>query len=63
VALGIVAGFGHSPAAQSVGVLHHGLNSLLNGFAAGIVASVPAPVIIAIQLRTDHPEEKLQGFS
>lgn len=57
---GIVAGFVHSSAAQSVGVLHGGLNLYNNGFAAGIVASVLAPVIIAIQWRkADHPEEKL----
>src|SRR5690606_38220599 len=57
---GIVAGFVHSSAAQSVGVLHGGLNLYNNGFAAGIVASVLAPVIIAIQWRkADHPEEEL----
>ena len=57
---GIVAGFVHSSAAQSVGVLHGGLNLYNNGFAAGIVASVLAPVITAIQWRkADHPEEKL----
>lgn len=57
---GIVAGFVHSSAAQSVGVLHGGLNLYNNGFAAGIVASVLAPVISAIQWRkADKPEEKL----
>lgn len=57
---GIVAGFVHSSAAQTVGVLHGGLNLYNNGFAAGIVASVLAPVITAIQWRkADHPEEKL----
>jgi hypothetical protein len=57
---GIVAGFVHSSAAQAVGVLHGGLNLYNNGFAAGIVASVLAPVITAIQWRkADHPEEKL----
>jgi len=49
---GIVAGVVHSSAAMSVGWLHAGLNLYNNGFAAGIVASVLAPVIIAIQQRT-----------
>jgi hypothetical protein len=46
---GIVAGFIHSSAALSVGSVHAGLNLYNNGFAAGIVASVLAPVIIAIR--------------
>jgi len=49
---GIVAGFVHSSAAQTVGPLHAGLNLYNNGFAAGIVAAVLVPVIIAIQSRT-----------
>ncbi len=49
---GVVAGFIHSSAAQTVGPLHAGLNLYNNGFAAGIVASVLVPVIIAIQSRT-----------
>ena len=49
---GIVAGIVHSSAAMSVGWLHAGLNLYNNGFAAGIVASVLAPVIIAVQERT-----------
>jgi hypothetical protein len=49
---GVVAGFVHSSAALSVGWLHAGLNLYNNGFAAGIVASVLAPLIIAIQERT-----------
>jgi len=54
---GIVAGFVHSSAAQSVGVLHGGLNLYNNGFAAGIVASVLAPVILALQRpRAGHDE-------
>jgi hypothetical protein len=48
---GVVAGFVHSSAAQSVGSLHAGLNLYNNGFAAGIVAAVLVPVIIAIQGR------------
>ena len=57
---GIVAGFIHSSAALTVGPLHAGLNLYNNGFAAGIVASVLVPVIIAIQSRTtpdDAPSE------
>ena len=49
---GIVAGFIHASAVQTVGQLHAGLNLYNNGFAAGIVASVLVPVIIAIQSRT-----------
>ena len=46
---GIVAGLIHSSAALSVGWLHGGLNLYNNGFAAGIVAAVLVPVIIAIR--------------
>ncbi len=46
---GIVAGLVHSSAALSVGSLHGGLNLYNNGFAAGIVAAVLVPVIIAIK--------------
>lgn len=49
---GIVAGFIHASAVQTVGQLHAGLNLYNNGLAAGIVASVLVPVIIAIQSRT-----------
>jgi hypothetical protein len=49
---GIVAGFVHSSAALTVGPLHAGLNLYNNGFAAGIVASVLVPVILAIESRT-----------
>jgi hypothetical protein len=49
---GVVAGFVHSSAALTVGPLHAGLNLYNNGFAAGIVASVLVPVIVAIQSRT-----------
>ncbi|MBK9244526.1 MAG: DUF1576 domain-containing protein [Burkholderiales bacterium] len=49
---GVVAGFIHSSAALTVGPVHAGLNLYNNGFAAGIVASVLVPVIIAIQTRT-----------
>lgn len=52
---GIVAGFLHSSAALSVGVVHGGLNLYNNGFAAGIVASVLEPVIVAIQARFGIP--------
>jgi Protein of unknown function (DUF1576) len=46
---GVVAGFVHSSAAMSVGPLHAGLNLYNNGFAAGIVASVLVPVILALR--------------
>ena len=46
---GVVAGFVHSSAAMSVGPLHAGLNLYNNGFAAGIVASVLVPVILAVR--------------
>ncbi len=48
---GILAGIVHSSAATSVGSLHGGLNLYNNGFAAGIVAAVLVPVIIAIRER------------
>lgn len=46
---GIVAGFIHSSAALTVGGVHGGLNLYNNGFAAGIVASILAPVAFAIR--------------
>ena len=46
---GVVAGFIHSSAALTVGALHAGLNLYNNGFAAGIVASVLVPVIVALR--------------
>ena len=49
---GIVAGFLHSSAALTVGPVHAGLNLYNNGFAAGLVAAVLVPVIIAIQAVT-----------
>ena len=54
---GIVAGFLHSSAARSVGVVHGGLNLYNNGFAAGIVAAVLAAVIISVQARHNGPEK------
>jgi hypothetical protein len=57
---GIVAGFVHSSAALTVGPLHAGLNLYNNGFAAGIVASVLVPVIIAIRSIT-RPDDEAQG--
>jgi hypothetical protein len=48
---GVVAGLVHSSAALSVGSLHAGLNLYNNGFAAGLVASVLVPVIIAVKAR------------
>ena len=50
---GVVAGFVHSSAALTVGPLHAGLNLYNNGFAAGIVASVLVPVILALRPRDD----------
>ncbi len=50
---GIVAGFIHSSAARSVGDLHGGLNLYNNGFAAGIVAAILAPIIMALRPQDD----------
>jgi hypothetical protein len=50
---GVVAGFVHSSAALSVGVVHGGLNLYNNGFAAGIVAAILTPVILAIRAGRD----------
>ncbi len=52
---GIVAGFLHSSVVQTVGQLHGGLVLYNNGFAAGLVASILVPVILA--LRTPDPDE------
>lgn len=57
---GIVAGFLHSSAALTVGPVHAGLNLYNNGFAAGLVAAVLVPVIIAIQTIT-QPEREPPG--
>ena len=46
---GIVAGFVHSAVALTVGPLHAGLNLYNNGFAAGIVAALLVPVIVALR--------------
>lgn len=46
---GIVAGFLHSSVVQTVGALHGGLVLYNNGFAAGLVAAVLVPVIIALR--------------
>ena len=57
---GIIAGVVHSSAALSVGFLHGGLNLYNNGFAAGIVAAVIAPVAIALTQKaagTEEPEK------
>jgi len=54
---GLVAGFVHSSAALTTGVMHAGLNLYNNGLAAGIVASVLVPVIIAIRAITRPGEE------
>ena len=52
---GIVAGFMHSSAALTVGYAYAGLNIYNNGFAAGIVAAVLVPVILAIQQGSTKP--------
>jgi hypothetical protein len=57
---GLVAGFIHSSAALTTGPMHAGLNLYNNGLAAGIVASVLVPVIIAIRAVT-KPDEKPAG--
>jgi hypothetical protein len=54
---GIVAGFVHSSAALSVGQVHAGLNLYNNGFAAGIVAAVLVPVIMAFQPKQDQDDK------
>jgi hypothetical protein len=50
---GIVAGFVHSSVAQTVGQLHGGLVLYNNGFAAGLVAAILVPVIMALQRSAD----------
>ena len=52
-----MAGFVHSSAALSVGFLHAGLNLYNNGFAAGIVASVLVPIIMAVTARRGEAEQ------
>jgi hypothetical protein len=54
---GVVAGVVHSTAALTVGPLHAGLNLYNNGFAAGIVASVLVPVIIAVRAGFGYHED------
>jgi len=46
---GLVAGFVHSSVAQTVGQLHGGLVLYNNGFAAGLVAAVLLPVMLALR--------------
>lgn len=52
---GIVAGFVHSSVAQSVGQLHGGLVLYNNGFAAGLVAAILVPVILALRAPAKTP--------
>lgn len=57
---GIVTGAIHVSVAQTVGVLHAGLNLYNNGFAAGIVATLVSAVILAIVTRgSERTQEKL----
>jgi uncharacterized protein DUF1576 len=58
---GLVAGFMHSSAAMSVGPLHAGLNLYNNGFAAGIVASVLVPVILAVRAGFGYDDGDLRA--
>ena len=58
---GIVAGFVHSTAALSVGPLHAGLNLYNNGFAAGIVASLLVPVILAVRAGFGYDDGDLKA--
>lgn len=48
---GVAAGFLHSSIVHTVGALHGGLVLYNNGFAAGLVAAVLAPVALALQAR------------
>jgi len=48
---GILAGFIHSSAAPAVTGAHGGLNLYSNGLAAGLVAAVLVPVIVAVSSR------------
>lgn len=57
---GMLAGAIHVSAAQSVGAFHGGLNLYNNGFAAGIVAAILAPVILSLTGRgPDAAQERL----
>jgi hypothetical protein len=53
---GLVAGAIHVSAAQTVGVLHGGLNLYNNGFAAGFVAALLAPIILALKAGQTRPK-------
>jgi hypothetical protein len=57
---GIVAGIIHSNAAMTVGSLHAGLNLYNNGFAAGIVASLLVPVILAVRAGFGYDDADLR---
>jgi len=50
---GIAAGFVHSSVVQTVGALHGGLVLYNNGFAAGLVAAILVPVILALRAPDD----------
>ena len=57
---GVVAGFIHASAALSVGGVHGGLNLYNNGFAAGIVAAILVPIIVAIQSGRGPAEQSVR---
>lgn len=50
---GLLAGAIHVSAAQTLGALHGGLSLYNNGFAAGFVAALIAPVALALSSRRD----------
>ena len=57
---GLVAGAIHVSAAQTVGVLHGGLNLYNNGFAAGFVATFLAPIVLALKSgRSGRSKERI----
>jgi hypothetical protein len=58
---GLVAGFLHSSASRSVGFNHAGLNLYNNGFAAGLVAAVLVPVIVASRMAPTAPGDPPQS--
>ena len=56
---GILAGAIHVTVAQTVGVLHAGLNLYNNGFAAGIVATLVSAVILSLRRDPDDHDKTM----